>query len=43
MPNHFHLAVWPEGDRDLSVWMHWLMTAHAQDWRRSSLQARLQP
>ena len=27
MPNHFHLVVWPQGDGDLSRWMHWLMTA----------------
>jgi putative transposase len=24
MPNHFHLALWPQGDGDLSRWMHWL-------------------
>ena len=26
MPNHFHLALWPRGDDDVSRWMHWLMT-----------------
>jgi REP element-mobilizing transposase RayT len=30
MPNHFHLALWPEGDGDLSRWMHWLLTAHVR-------------
>ncbi len=28
MPNHFHLALWPHGDGELSRWMHWLMTTH---------------
>ena len=26
MPNHFHLALWPHADGELSRWMHWLMT-----------------
>jgi putative transposase len=30
MPNHFHLALWPVGDGDLSRWMHWLLTTHAR-------------
>ncbi len=30
MPNHFHLALWPRKDGDLSRWMHWLMTTHAR-------------
>jgi putative transposase len=34
MPNHFHLAVWPEGDQDLSDWMHWLMTAQVRGYRQ---------
>jgi putative transposase len=34
MPNHFHLAVWPAGDGDLSRWMHWLMTAHVRRYLR---------
>lgn len=33
MPNHFHLVVRPRGDRDLSRWMHWLLTAHVQRYR----------
>jgi putative transposase len=28
MPNHFHLALWPLHDGDLSDWMQWLLTAH---------------
>jgi REP-associated tyrosine transposase len=28
MPNHFHLAAWPEDDADLAAWMHWLLTTH---------------
>ena len=28
MPNHFHLALWPHADGDLSRWMHWLLTTH---------------
>src|SRR5216684_3938313 len=34
MPNHFHLAVWPHGDHDLSAWMHWLLTAHVRSYRK---------
>ena len=30
MPNHFHLVLWPNQDRDLSRWMQWLMTAHVR-------------
>jgi len=26
--NHFHLALWPRDDDDLSRWMPWLMTSH---------------
>ncbi|NGP53762.1 transposase [Thioalkalivibrio sp. XN8] len=26
MPNHFHFLVRPAGDKDLSDWMHWVMT-----------------
>ena len=25
MPNHFHLALWPYHNGDLSRWMHWLL------------------
>ena len=28
MPNHFHLALWPSHDGELSRWMQWLLTAH---------------
>ncbi len=34
MPNHFHLAVWPVGDGDLSRWMHWLLNAHVRRYHR---------
>jgi REP-associated tyrosine transposase len=30
MPNHFHLAVWPRRDGDLSDYMMWLLTAHVR-------------
>ena len=30
MPNHFHLVVRPSSDRDLSRWMHWLLTTHVR-------------
>ncbi len=34
MPNHFHLALWPRQDGDLSRWMHWLMTTHVRRYQR---------
>jgi putative transposase len=34
MPNHFHLILWPVADGDLSRYMAWLTTRHAQRWRR---------
>ncbi len=34
MPNHFHLAVWPQHDNDLSDYMMWLMTAHVRRYHR---------
>jgi putative transposase len=34
MPNHFHLVVWPEGDGDLSRWMHWLLNTHVRRYHR---------
>jgi putative transposase len=30
MPNHFHLALWPFHDGDLSGYMRWLLTAHVR-------------
>jgi putative transposase len=30
MPNHFHLALWPRRDGDLSAYMMWLTTAHVR-------------
>ncbi len=34
MPNHFHLALWPRADGDLSRWMQWLLTAHLGRYHR---------
>ena len=34
MPNHWHLVLWPRGDGDLSDYMKWLTTAHAQRWHK---------
>ena len=30
MPNHVHLVVRPEGDKDVATWLHWLCTTHAR-------------
>jgi len=30
MPNHFHLALWPFHDGDLSRWMHWVLNTHVR-------------
>jgi putative transposase len=30
MPNHFHLALWPRADGELSRYMMWLLTAHVR-------------
>ena len=32
MPNHWHLVLWPVGDKDLSSYMHWLTMTHTQRW-----------
>jgi putative transposase len=34
MPNHFHLALWPRADGDLSDYMMWLLTAHVRRYYR---------
>ncbi len=34
MPNHFHLALQPFGESDLSRWMQWLTTAHVRRYHR---------
>ena len=34
MPNHFHLALWPYQDGDLSMWMQWLLTTHVRRYHR---------
>ncbi|HXE55497.1 MAG TPA: transposase [Tepidisphaeraceae bacterium] len=33
MPNHWHLVLWPEHDKDLSRFMFWLTMTHVQRWR----------
>jgi putative transposase len=30
MPNHIHLVARPRTNHDLTKWMHWLLTTHAQ-------------
>jgi putative transposase len=30
MPNHWHLLLWPRGDRELSEVMRWLTVTHTQ-------------
>lgn len=35
MPNHFHLALWPLGDHDISRWMQWLLTTHVHGYRKT--------
>jgi putative transposase len=32
MSNHWHLLLWPYGDGDLSVFMHWITMTHTQRW-----------
>jgi putative transposase len=34
MPNHFHLALQPFGEGDLSRWMQWLTTSHVRRYHR---------
>ena len=34
MPNHFHLALWPQRNDDLSSLMHWLLTTHARRYQK---------
>jgi putative transposase len=34
MPNHFHLALWPQADGDLSDYMMWLLTAHVRRYHK---------
>ena len=32
MPNHWHLVLWPRGERELSRFMGWLTLTHTQRW-----------
>jgi putative transposase len=34
LPNHFHLALWPQGNGDLSRWMQWLLTSHVRRYHK---------
>jgi putative transposase len=34
MPNHFHLAIWPHKNGDLSRWVQWLLTSHVRLYHR---------
>jgi putative transposase len=33
MSNHWHLVLWPRGDKDLSQFMQWVSTTHVRRWR----------
>lgn len=35
MPNHWHMILWPEQDRQMSQFMHWLTMTHTQRWHKS--------
>jgi len=35
MSNHWHLALWPERDGQLTAFMRWLTLAHAQRWKHA--------
>jgi REP element-mobilizing transposase RayT len=32
LPNHWHLVLWPQRDRDLSEYLRWLTVTHTQRW-----------
>lgn len=32
MPNHWHMALWPQQDGELSDFCHWLTLTHTQRW-----------
>lgn len=34
MPNHFHMVLMPNQPGHLSMWMHWLMSTHANRYRQ---------
>jgi len=35
MPTHFHMVLCPHKDRDLSLWMQWLMTSHVRRYHKN--------
>src|SRR5438093_11323792 len=34
MHNHWHLMLWPRGDKDLAKFMGWIGTTHVRRWRQ---------
>ena len=34
MPNHWHLALWPEHDGDLSAFMQQMTNTHVKRWKQ---------
>ena len=42
MPNHFHLAVLPQSDGDLSRWMHWVLNTHVRRYHLTYDRASIQ-
>ena len=34
MPNHWHMALWPREDEDLSAFMRWLCNTHVRRWHQ---------
>jgi putative transposase len=34
MRNHWHLVLWPRGDRDLAKFVGWVSTTHVRRWRQ---------
>ena len=35
MPNHWHMVLWPQEDGDLTRFLHWITSTHAQRWHKS--------
>jgi putative transposase len=35
MPNHWHMALWPERDDDLSAFLQHLTNLHVKRWKRA--------
>jgi REP-associated tyrosine transposase len=43
MPNHWHLALWPRGDGDLSELMRWTTVTHTQRWHAAHRTSGTEP